>query len=78
MIVGIQFLFSITAAFFNCLLEVLQLRDFSLFTGYRTESITGLWPFFTRFITEFAFWFILFINLVPISMVVTLETVKFI
>jgi hypothetical protein len=46
LVVGIQFIFALTAAFFNCLLEVILLKDFSKFTGYHEESISGLLPFF--------------------------------
>ena len=35
-------------------------------------------PFISKFLKQFGYWFILFINIVPISMMVSLEGVKFI
>jgi P-type E1-E2 ATPase len=67
---------SVVAAFLNSLVEVVYSKDFYIITG-QTESY-GLKAFFSKFAAQFAFWFILFTNIVPISMMVSLESVKFI
>ena len=80
LIVVIQFLLSGIAAFFNCLVEVIELKNLTLITGELEADGTHspMSRFFTKMASQFGFWFILFVNIVPISMVVSLETVKFV
>lgn len=77
-VVIIQFIMSLTASLMSGLYEIIYARDFGVFTGVDLVASYGVIDFLVRFINSFGSWFILFINVVPISLVVSLEMVKFI
>lgn len=76
-VVIIQFIMSLTASLMSMVYEILYARDFGTFTGVDLVASYGVTEFLLRFLRSFGSWFILFINVVPISLVVSLEMVKF-
>ena len=74
LIFGLQLILSLIGASLFVLLEINNNKDLKYLYNESHRSKIGIFDFFSKFGT----WILIFTNLVPISLLVTLEMIKFI
>lgn len=72
-IVLMQFSMSVIGSFINTIWEIIFKEDFP----YIRKTNSDVKPFMLNLVISLGTWFLTFVNIVPISLIVTLECVKF-